>query len=101
MWVVLLAAAAMALQDMCGTLLTIAEARGRRTMAGLMDAAGDIARVLCTAFGAGEIIVHGWTPRSFEVLGAMCITSFVVTRYATGLGARFCEEPGKDEGLIG
>lgn len=86
--ILLYAALSMAAKDMCATLLTIAEARGKSLAAGALDAAGDLATVLVTLFGAGQIIVHGWDLRSIEVLIVICITSFFGTIMWTRLGTR-------------
>jgi hypothetical protein len=86
---VLLACVAMAFKDAIGTLLVIAEARGRAVLAGVLDAAGDFAMILVTLAGAGEVIVHGWTTRTAAILAAMMVTSFFGTILWTWIGHRF------------
>jgi hypothetical protein len=82
------AVAAMAVKDATGTLMVVAEARNRAHLAGVMGASSGVAVVLTTYFGAGEIIVHGWTTYSFVVLAAICATSYAGTRFWTGYGNR-------------
>jgi hypothetical protein len=88
------ASLSMVLKDACGTLLVIAEARGRALLAGLLDAAGDLALVLTTLFGAGQVIVHGWDARSFEVLGVIMLTSLLGTTFWTRVGRRITDHGG-------
>lgn len=76
-------ALSMAAQDFLGTVCVVAEARGRAHLAGLMDAAGDVARVICVVFGAGEITVHGWNARAVLILAVMAATSYATTRATT------------------
>lgn len=84
LWVAL----AMAAKDALGTLLVVAEARGRTWLAGAFDAAGDIAQVAAMVFGAGTVIVHGWDAHSFEVLAVMMVVSFFGTALWTRVGQR-------------
>ncbi len=86
--ILLYAVLSMALKDCAGTLLTVAEARGRAVLAGVLDATGDIATVLVTLFGAGQVVLHGWDTRSIEVLVAIMITSFCGTVIWTKVGRR-------------
>jgi hypothetical protein len=86
--ILLWAALSMAAKDCFGTLMVIAEARGRALTAGALDAAGDIAVVLTTLFGAGQVIEHGWDTRSFEVIAVIAATSFLGTALWTRLGTR-------------
>lgn len=86
--VLLWAALSMALKDGAGTLMVIAEARGRAVAAGVLDAFGDLAQVLVVLFGAGQVIAHGWTWHTAGVLAVICVTSFVGTLFWTRLGTR-------------
>lgn len=79
----------MALKDALGTLLVIAEAHGKSILAGAFDAGGDLAFVLVTLFGAGEIITHGWTWHTLEVLVVLMVTSFFGTIFWTKMGSRW------------
>lgn len=85
---VLVACVAMAGKDCLGTLLVVAEAKGRARLAGLLDSLGDLANVVCTVVGAGAVIKGGVTVHTSTVLGAMMLTSFVGTAYWTKLGRR-------------
>jgi hypothetical protein len=78
----------MGFKDAAGTLLVIAEARGRAVLAGFLDAAGDLAQVLVVLFGAGQIIEHGLDGQSVAVLVVICITSFCGTIIWTKVGTR-------------
>lgn len=82
----------MVAKDGLGTLLVIAEARGRHWLAGAFDAAGDVAQVVSMVFGAGEIIVHGWGLRSLEILAVMCATSLLGTAFWTKMGSRMKQQ---------
>ena len=86
---VLLAAASMAVRDCLGTLLTVAEARGRSWLAATFDALGDIATVGVTVYGAGTVLVHGWTGHTFTVLGVMMFTSFAGTAFWNRMATRW------------
>jgi Zn-dependent protease with chaperone function len=88
-WVAL----AMAARDAISTLLTRAESRGKHWLAGGLDSLGDIAGVLSTVFGAGEIIVHGWGWRSLEILSVMVVVSFVGTTFWTWFAAKWMPDP--------
>ena len=89
MWVLVGAALSMMAKDALGTWLTIAEARGKAVMAGALDAASDIAVILCTVFGAGQVILHGLTVRTLETLAVMLCVSFVGTICWTKLGTKW------------
>jgi hypothetical protein len=86
--ILLWAALSMAARDALGCLLTISEARGRAVLAGTLDAALDGATIFVTIFGAGEIIVHGWTLKSIEILLVIMFTSFWGTLFWTKVGAK-------------
>jgi hypothetical protein len=88
---ILLACAAMAVKDALGTLLVVAEARGRSWLAGFLDAAGDLAFVLVTLAGAGAVILHGWTAHTVLLLAAMMLTSLLGTAMWTRFGRRIKE----------
>ena len=73
----------MAAQDVLATLCVIYEARGRAVLAGVMDAAGDVARLVGYVVGAGEIVVNGWNARAVAIVAVMAATSFVATSATT------------------
>lgn len=87
-WSFVAAAAAMALKDACGTMLVICEARNRPLLAGTFDALGDLALILVTLFGAGEVILHGWTLHTVGVIAVIVTTSFFGTALWTHIGNR-------------
>lgn len=87
-WTLLAAAAAMAFHDAIQVLLTIAEARGRALLAGLLDSCIDVAKIPVMVFGAGEVITHGWDIRAISVIGTMAATSFATTGASTWWGRR-------------
>lgn len=82
------ACGSMVLRDGVGTLLTVAEARGRALLAGVLDALGDLAGIAVTVFGAGAIITHGFTAHTAVLITAMCLTSLVGTTGFTTLSRR-------------
>ena len=82
------AALSMALKDGCGTMLVICEARDRPLLAGMFDALGDLALILVTLFGAGEVILHGWTPHTIGVIATIVTVSFFGTALWTHVGNR-------------
>ena len=86
-------AVSMAVQDVLGTLCVVAEARGRGHLAGLMDALGDVARVVGLVYGGGEIAVHGWNGHAVAILAVMVATSYVVTRVTTQWARRLAVNP--------
>lgn len=79
----LLAAGAMAVKDWLGTLLVVAEARGRDHLAGMCDAGGDIAAVGVTVVGAGAVLTAGLDGHTIALLAVMCVTSYCGTRFWT------------------
>lgn len=90
--ILLTVAVAMALQDFFGTMMTVAEVRGRGKLAGLMDASGDMARFIGNVYGAGTAIKYGWTPLAAATLVVMAITSYFGTAYWTKLSRRIKEQ---------
>ena len=78
----LVVAACMAVQDFTGTVLVVAEAKGRARLAGLMDSAGDVARA-ATASVTTEAILGGLGIHSAVILATLALTSFVVTSRTT------------------
>lgn len=88
MLAIILAVLSMAAKDALGTLMVVAESRGRGSLAGAMDAGGDLANVICTIVGAGAVIQGGITVHTCIVLAAMMITSYLGTTYWTNFAAR-------------
>ena len=88
MLILLAAAGSMALKDALGTMLVVAESKGRALLAGALDAGSDLAVILTTVVGAGQVIAHGWTARTVAVLVTMMIVSFAGTAFWTRVGSR-------------
>lgn len=82
LWTCLVVMLAMAAQDVLGTVLTIAEARGKDRLAGLMDAGGDVARAVTNSV-AVDAILHGVGLHSVLVLATLAVTSYNTTRQTT------------------
>ena len=89
---ILAACVAMFFRDGIGTLLTLAEARGRATLAGALDALGDLATIAVTVLGAGAVIKGGITPYTITLVAAMVLTSFAGTTLWVRLGTRWMPE---------
>ena len=70
----------MALRDVLGTKLIQAVGARRGWRAGQLDGAGDVAQVVCYSYGAGQVVLHGWTVYSIILLGAMAVTSCLTTK---------------------
>lgn len=85
---IIVAILAMFFRDGCATLLTIAEARGRPWLAGAFDSAGDLATIVATVAGAGQVITHGWTAHTITILAAIMATSFFGAAFWTKVGSR-------------
>lgn len=90
---VLLAMVSMAFRDAAGTFMVIAEERGRKWLAGALNAAGDLAVVLTTLYGVGSVIQRGWTPHALVVIAAMMVVSFFGNALWTQLGQRIRRRP--------
>ena len=73
----------MAAKDATGVLMTVAENRGRGHLAGLLDAGNDGAVILTTLFGAGQVVIHGWTLLSLATIAVIMATSYAGTRFWT------------------
>jgi hypothetical protein len=72
----------MMIQDSSGTVLVIAENRGKNRLAGLMDVTGDLARFCMYAFsGVLLMTAHGWLGRLFIL--PILATGYLTTNYAT------------------
>ncbi len=88
MLTILLACASMALKDMLGTWLTIAEARGKGWLAGGLDAGYDLASIVTYGVAGVEVVKHGVSLTSVITLAALSLTSFFGTAAWTKLGQR-------------
>lgn len=88
-------AAAMAVTDVIGTALVIAEARGRAWTAGALDAAGDVSRLIYTALGVKAL--DDWGHGGPVTLTVVCLTSLVATTATTRLVHRWTSERHQEE----
>ena len=88
----LVVAACMAVQDFTGTVLVVAEAEGHSRLAGLMDAAGDVARA-ATVSVTTEAIVSGLGVHSAVILATLALTSYNVTSRTTRWSRRLKAGP--------
>lgn len=81
--IVLISCAAMVLKDFVATFLTIAEARGRAGLSGLLNALGTPANVIFYSFGAVEMVhghgLLGWLAL-LPVMGVDLIDGYLFTR---------------------
>jgi hypothetical protein len=87
--VLLWACLSMAAKDATGVLMTVAENRGRGHLAGLLDAGNDGAVILTTLFGAGQVVLHGWTLLSLATIAVIMLTSYCGTRFWTHVSRRW------------
>jgi hypothetical protein len=79
-------AVSMSLRDLLGTKLVQAIAARKGWLAGILDGLGDVAAVLCTIYGAGEVVLHGWNGRGILILAVMAATSCATTKVAVDAG---------------
>jgi len=89
---ILLAMASVAAKDAFGVLSTIAMARGRALMSGLLDVGYEAAFIFTAAFGAGPVIKNGLTPHSLAVIVAILGTAFVTATVSTRFGNKLESE---------
>ena len=80
---VIVVVTSMAVKDVLGTTLVIAEASGKARLAGLMDALGDVANFIFMAVGLDTIYANGFNWKSAILIGAICLTSYNTTRLTT------------------
>ena len=88
MIVALAAAIAMIVQDVLATLMTMAENRQHPWWAGLLDAGMWLTGLLTTVWGAGSVILHGWTARTLVIVGAITAANILGTALGVALGDR-------------
>jgi hypothetical protein len=74
------------------TMLVVAEARGSRWLAGAFDAGGDLAQILTTLFGAGEVIIHGFNLYTASLIAEIAVVSFFGTVVWTGVAQKIGPE---------
>lgn len=88
MKIALLAAACMVVQDVLGTLMVIAESRGKVWLSAILDAAMWIAGITTTSFSVVALTGHNTTEK---VLLVSCVTAANIGGTALGVwtGKRF------------
>ena len=82
----LLGCIAMMIQDSSGTILVIAESRGKSKLAGAMDVVGDAARFVMYAYSGVLLMTsYGWLGRLFilPILVSGFLTTSFTTKWAT------------------
>lgn len=79
---ILLAIVLMALQDVFGTFLVVAEARGRPLLAGILDGVRDVPAFLLAGLSGATLVHKGWSGDALLVCAIAC-TSFATTGLAT------------------
>jgi len=78
--VVLLAFAAMCVQDVFGTVMVVFESRLNAPVAGAFDVLGWVAGLVCSALAIEEIIKNGWrTRKSLSIIAAVSLANFAGT----------------------
>lgn len=86
-------ALSMAAKDAFGTIMVVAESRGRDNLAGMLDAAEDAAVFFTTLYCVGPAITKGLTEHSFFLLIDMMIVSYAGTRFWTKVSRRIKSAP--------
>ena len=87
----LIIAAAMLITDVLGTLLVVAESSGRAWQAGVLDALGDVSRMVYTALGV-DAVLAGSSGRAVATMAVVCASSFVATSMTTAWARRWKEQ---------
>lgn len=87
-----LAIVSMAVKDLLGTIMQVAESRGASELAGHMDGLWDGAQLICQVVGAGTVILTGFTWQSLVIIAAIMITSDIGTRTWTRIAAKHVPE---------
>lgn len=89
----LYAGLAMFARNLLGSMLTIAQARGRRFLAGVIDMANDLAGLASYGVGIVTVYQHGWSWISTVTVAAMMVASFAATFIGVTIGVRFRQAP--------
>ena len=98
MVVVLLAAAAMFLQDLIAVPLTQAEARNRAHLAGLLDTIGWLVAITTTFLSVDTLQGHDFSKKVGVVVG-VSLANYFGTVLGTKLGKRFVKDQTFEERL--
>ena len=91
MWVAILAAAAMLVQDVISVPLTQAEARNRVHLAGVLDTLGWLVAITTTFLAVNTLQGHN-TGDKVLVIVLVSAANYVGTATGTKLGARYVHE---------
>jgi hypothetical protein len=78
-------------KDGLGTLLVISESRGRKRLAGGLDALQDLVVVITYNLSISGIQKNGYNSHAFQILAVMMVTSFFGTQYWTEFGDRMTD----------
>lgn len=82
-WIILISCVAMVAKDFVAVFLTIAEARGRAGLSGVLNMAGTPANVVFYSYGGVEMVhghgIAGWLAL-LPVMGVDLIDGYVFTR---------------------
>ncbi len=82
----MLASAAMAVNDVVGTLLTRAEAIGREEIAGEVDRISTVAKIVIYSGASVKLLAHGW----LGIIGLLPV--LLVDKYATGISTKLARK---------
>lgn len=80
----------MLVSDATGTATVIAETRGAARLAGLMDATGDLARLVLFAY-SGVALITKFSPWGWLGVVPIVLTSYLTTSKATSLSRKWIE----------
>jgi hypothetical protein len=78
----MLGCVSMVIQDSSGTILVIAESRGKSHLAGMMDVTGDIAKFMMYAY-SGSILMTHYGPVGWLGIIPILITAYITTSRTT------------------
>jgi len=91
--IIVVSCVAMVAKDGVATLLTIAEARGRAGLSGLLNALGTPASVVFYSYGA-TAMVHGYGPKGWLGLLPVMVVDYLDGNLFTALGRRIKPDDG-------
>lgn len=89
--IVLIAAFSMVIQDAAGTVMVVAEARGRGWLAGILDAVGWIFAITTTFISVDSLSGHDFAKKAAVVL-AVSAANIFGTKLGESLGSRFVKD---------
>lgn len=85
---IVLGGVCMFVKDLVGTLMVLAESKGRAVIAATLGIVSDVAAILTYGIGAQSLISHGFSMHLALVIGAMQVGSFCAIIGGTVLGRR-------------